>query len=422
MSWRPGAYARDGLRIFGWLVLRAAAQAITVLLLARWLGASQYGAFVAAVAVASFFTPLASMGMAAVILGDGARTPQEIDVLLRKAVRLWLRASLAVTPIAVVAIYASLPPAAPLAALAALALAEVAAVSLVELLARVAQAKQRAGYYGAILAGLPWSRLAVLLVLAAWVEPSLDAWVLAYAVASLLYAAVIAAVILPRACPTDLTQPQYMRNPATVGRCGYKSLSAANLAREGTPFVAGALASRLQAEFNKPVLAQLGYAQVGAFGVAQRVIDLATLPLAALQEALWPRVFATPHPYARLWRTGAILLLLALTAGGGLVMAAPLLPWLLGPEYAPAAEILALLAFLPAVQWLRNLGNAYLMLRGQSQKLSLVYATSAAAGVLLALLLVPPHGVDGAVWAMYGGEGMAIITQGILSWIPGRKA
>lgn len=84
--------------------------------------------------------------------------------------------------------YVSLPPTAPLWAVAALALAKIAAVSLVELFARAAQAKHGAGYYGAILAGLPWSRLAVLLVLAAWVEPSLDAWLLAYAAASLAYA------------------------------------------------------------------------------------------------------------------------------------------------------------------------------------------------------------------------------------------
>ncbi|MGC8808477.1 MAG: hypothetical protein ACP5QB_13265, partial [Thiomonas sp.] len=61
--WRPGAYARDGARIFGWLLLRAAAQAATVLLLARWLGAGGYGAFVAALAIASFFTPLAGLGL-----------------------------------------------------------------------------------------------------------------------------------------------------------------------------------------------------------------------------------------------------------------------------------------------------------------------------------------------------------------------
>lgn len=73
LRWRPGPYALDMLMIFGWLLLRAAAQAFTVLLLARWLGASHYGAFVAAVAVASFLTPLAGMGMTTIILRDGAR-------------------------------------------------------------------------------------------------------------------------------------------------------------------------------------------------------------------------------------------------------------------------------------------------------------------------------------------------------------
>lgn len=395
-SWRPGAYARDGLRVLGWLLLRAVAQAITVLLLARWLGAGDYGVFVAALAIASFFTPLAGLGLGGVLLIRGARTPAHLPLLQRRAATAWAVASVLVSPLALLAIATSLPAAQPLWALALLALAEVAAASWVELCARSAQAQHQAHRFGAIQAGLPLARLAALLAVLPWAAPTPAVWMVAYAAASLLYAVALAAVARrPRlAAPPDGTLP-----------------ATAALVREGLPFAGGAVAMRLQAEFNKPVLAHLSYAQAGAFAVAQRVIDIATLPLAALQEALWPRIYATAAPNARLVRTGALLLLLALAAGLALALAAPLLPALLGTGYAAAADALVLLALLPAVQLVRNLGNASLIANVSNAALYVVYAASAAAGVLLALLLVPRWGLNGAVGAMYGSEGVAILAQ-----------
>lgn len=399
--WRPGAYARDGVRIFAWLLLRAAAQAAAVLLLARWLGAQGYGAFVAAVAVASFFTPLAGFGFAAVVVRDGARHPQALPALLRRGLRVWWAAATVCSLLAVAALHASLPQAVPLAALLALAVAEVGAGSLVEILSRVEQARQRAARFGAMQAGLPLARLAGLLALAAsGISIAPAAWIGTYAASSLLYAALLAWALHRRAprANSDAAAP-----------------TAPQLLREGAPFAAGALAFRLQAEFNKPVLAHLGYAQAGAFGVAQRIVDLASLPLAALQEALWPRVFASADPRARLRRTGAALLVLAMSAGLLLAAAAPLLPRLLGPDYALAAASLRWLALLPALQVLRNLGNAWMMASGHSQRLLFVYAAAAATGVLLALLLVPAFGMVGAVWGLYGSELAALVAQMLLS-------
>lgn len=398
--WRPGAYARDGARIFGWLLLRAAAQAATVLLLARWLGATGYGAFVAALAIASFFTPLAGLGLGGVLLIRGARAPAQLGALQRRATAAWLVASIGVVPLALLALATSLPDAQPLWALALLASAEVAAASWVELQARCAQARHQAHRFGAIQAGLPLARLAALLVVLPWLPPSPAVWMAAYAAASTVYAAALA---YSAARPTmDAARTEPLPTNAT-------------LVREGLPFAGGAVAMRLQAEFNKPVLAHLSYAQAGAFAVAQRVIDLAALPLAALQEALWPRVYATAAPNARLVRTGALLLLLALAAGLALALAAPLLPALLGVGYAAAADALALLSLLPAVQLVRNLGNAWLIANVSNAALYGVYAASAAAGVLLALLLVPRWGLDGAVGAMYGSEGVGMGVIGLLA-------
>jgi len=393
LRWRPGAYARDGTLIFMWLLLRAAMQAVTVLLLARWLGAEGYGVFVAALAVASFFTPLAGMGMAAILLRDGARQPERIDALLRQALRWWMRAVALSIVIGVLAVQWGLPSELPWAPLIALAAGEIAAGSLVEILSRMAQARHRAARFGAIQAGLPGVRMLALLVLAMVVTPTPTLWMLVYGASSLGYAAVLLWI------ETRSIQPM---PPARIA------------AREGLPFVTGALSYRLQAEFNKPVLAHLGYAQAGAFGIAQRVVDLAALPLSALQEALWPRLFASSDPRERALRSGAALLLLALLAGAALVLAAPLLPWLLGADYDTAAKTLVWLAFLPALQVARNVGNAWLMACGRASILNSVYITASATGVLLTVVLVPRFGLEGAAVAAYAAEATALLAQWLL--------
>lgn len=405
LRWRPGGLARDGARIFLGLGLRAAAQAALVLLLARWLGAAGYGAFVAALAVASFFTPVAGMGTAAVIVRDGSADRAHLFALRRQALRLWAITSVIGVGLAAVAMHWSLPAAVSPGALVALAVGEVAVGSLVELLARFEQAQHRALRFGLLMAGLPLARLLALAVLLLLATPLPAAWMTAYGVSSVLYAAALATVQ-----STSLRPATRQPTPPLV-----------HLVREGAPFAAGALAARLQTEFNKPVLAHLSYADAGGFSVAQRLVDLVTLPLAALQEALWPRVFAADDPRSRIRRSGAALLGAALLGAVVLLVLAPLLPRVLGADYAPAAHALAALALLPALQLARNLGNAWMMSHGKSHALLAVYLVVAAVGVLLTLLWVPRYGLIGAVWAVYASEAAGVLSQASLGWLAGRR-
>jgi O-antigen/teichoic acid export membrane protein len=303
--------------------------------------------------------------------------------------------------VATAALVWSLPSPQPLWALAALAVAEVAAASWVELVARSKQARHQAHAFGAIQAGLPLARLAALACSLPWLPASPAAWMLIYSAISLLYAAALSGGFGTSMRRTAMTDSADEPTGALV--------------KEGAPFLVGAVSFRLQAEFNKPVLAHVGYAQAGALGIAQRVVDLATLPLTALQEALWPRVFGSERPGSRLWQTGAILVALALLSGAALALAAPVLPWLFGPDFDAASQALIWLALLPAVQLTRNLGNAWLIARGKSHYLTEVYVASALAGVLLALMLVPRWGLSGAVWGMYGSEVAALVMQMIMS-------
>jgi O-antigen/teichoic acid export membrane protein len=397
VHWRPGAYLHASAGLFVWLLLRAAGQAVLVIALARLLGAAGYGHFITVLAVATFFTPLAGLGLQGVLLRAGARNPQGIPQQLRAALRLWWPSTALFGAIGVVVALLALPRGAQTSAVVALVLAEVGSSSLVELLARVHQALHRTHRYGAMLTGLVLARLAALVVYALLARPNLSGWMWAYAASSLAYMTWL------------LAHAQREFQPART-----PSVPAWPLMREGLPFALGALSLRLQAEFNKPVLAQLGFAVAGNFNASQRAVDIAGLPLLAMQEALWARLYASADPKRRMLITSAILVLLALCGGVVLFLLAPLLPLLLGPGFESTVHLLQWLAWLPAVQVMRNFINFQALATYRTHLLTIAYFTAGIASVIFNLFLISRYGPAGAVSAAYLTEFTGIITLAAL--------
>jgi O-antigen/teichoic acid export membrane protein len=390
-QWRPGGYLRASGGLLGWLLVRAFAQAALLLLLARLLGADGYGLFVAVLAIAGFFAPLAGLGLSGLLLRDGAQSPGDLPPRLGMALALLWPAVLAFTLIAVPVIAWTLPTSIPLTALVLFSFSEIVAASFVEIAARVEQSQHRVSTFGWLFAGLPMARLVGLLVYAMLLQPAPVGWMWVYASTSLLYTAAVAGRLWRN------YQPHWPDKRDWA------------LAREGFPFTVGALSFRAQAEFNKPLLAQASYGQVGNFSVAQRMLDLASLPLQALQEALWPRFYAGTHSRGQIWLITGSLVLLALLGGALLVLAAPLLPRLLGAGFEATANLLASLALLPALQLVRNFLNAVVIANQRRFALMLVYTSGGIAGVLLNLGLVPALGLQGAVWAAYLTEAFMVV-------------
>ena len=169
----------------------------------------------------------------------------------------------------------------------------------------------------------------------------------------------------------------------------------------GLPFSLAAFATKLQAEYNKPILAQSAFDLAGSYNVAQRAVDIASLPLLALQEALLPRLYSQANPMRQLRRTGLALLLLALLLGAIVWLAAPLLPLMLGPSFSDTVAVLRMLAWLPALQTLRYLINSYVIHRAWAHLIGWTYGLSAIVGVASVTALVPHHGMQGAVISAY---------------------
>lgn len=390
--WRPGALMRHGSTLLVWMALRAALQTGVVLLLARQLGAQPYGQFVAVIAVASLFVPFVGLGLSNMVLRNGARDPAHEDIYFARAVRWWVRTLLPCAAIAMIAAVVLLPNELPLIATCAATAAELLAASLTDLRARHRQAQQKTNVYGAINAGLPGIRLLALgLLFGVATEVDIAAVLWVYTGSSLCYA-----IALWIAIPAEAGNPN---TPAAEHMT----------ATSGLPFSLAAFAMKLQGEFNKPILAQTGFGLAGGYNVAQRAVDMASLPLLALQEVLWPRLYAQAEPIRQLRRTGLVLLVLALIVGCMLWVAAPLLSYVLGPGYGDAIAALRLLVWLPVLQIGRALLNFHVIHHGRMALIGRACVIGAMVSVLGVLALVPTFGMTGAVAASYAAETTMII-------------
>jgi O-antigen/teichoic acid export membrane protein len=398
LGWRPGRLARNSSSLLAWMLLRAAAQAATILLLARTLGASAYGQFVTVVAVASFLSPFIGLGLSNMVLRNGAKDPAHMPVYLRRAARWWL---LTLVPgivvgnlIAVLLLPAGLPHLAVFAAIGA----DLAATSLTELRARHRQAEHRINAYGVINAALPLVRLVALGVLFAVAgSASTEAVLWVYAVSGLGFVLLLCIPMQWSGSDDEAPEPMSVIS--------------------GLPFSMATFAMRLQSEFNKPVLAHLGFDLAGAYNVAQRTNDIVGMPLSALQESLWPRLYAHSDPMRQLRRTGSLLLLLATACGVFIWLAAPFLPFILGSDFGKAATVMRSLAWLPLLQSFRSLANFHAIYHGRMKLIGWAYAIGALISVIAVAILVPRFGMSGAALSAYLTEAGIVATLTLLTLV-----
>lgn len=392
LSRLPKGYLGASSKLTCWLLIRAGSQAILTIIIAKTLGANDYGKFVTVIALSSFFTPLAGFGLHGVALFRGARAPGDLPGLIGNCLTLWAGSTFLFSLIAIAVALRVLAGPADELAIAWLIFAEIVSTSLAELVARTEQSQHNIAGFGAILSSLALARLLVALPFLRSHSLVYSDWITAYTGANLIYSAAILVWLF-----------HYRR----IGKPAHIEWQ---LLREGLPFGIGATAIRIQTEFNKPVLTRIDPSLAGNFNVAQRAIDFVSLPLMALQETLWPRFYANADPLKQMRLFLAGILFIAIVMGIGLNLAAPLLPMLLGSDYEGSVSMVMWLAWLPCVTLLRNFASAMAVTRGYQARLTGVYLVSAPLGILLNLWLIPEYAVPGAIVSAYLAEALTFLT------------
>jgi O-antigen/teichoic acid export membrane protein len=376
------------LQTGAWPWLRTSMQAATMVLLVFMLGPHDFGRYATALAIASIIAPLVVGGPSFVYL-DSHRafgcTREQVATVWTRSLLVFGLALAALVAVAMVVLADDRLDWAPW---FGIGLAEIALAGFIEIAARQDQAAARFNAMG-LWQTIPHALrlLAVIAILALGITVTLSQWVLL--MVALSAAVSIAAVRYtvrkdnPRALETLV---RFLRTVLRYGEVG--------------------VANRVIADADKPLLARMvAPAAAGSLTIAQRLIDVVSLPLQVSVSNALPRlVDASPGERADAWRRElARPIAYALFAGVALFALAP---WLraLGPEFAMAAGAMAWLCWLPIVGFARGmLGNAAL-LAGRGDVLERAMWSGAIARVVSAIFAIGFFGWQGAVASLFLGE------------------
>lgn len=408
-KWRPGKLARDTVVMSIGTGLRAVAQIIVFLIIARILGVEGYGALVAVLSVAGALSGLCGLGAHILLVRDVARDPGSFP-------RSWGLALAALglgTPIVFliyfVISWTVLPPSIPFTVVLLLGASELILWPLANLAVFAYQGHERMGRAShMMLAPVVFrlgSALAILLIVRWSLVNPLVAWTVLYGIAGFL------AVLYAHRCVLrDIGKPMF---PTRRELLSY--------VRESMSFSFSAVAERLYIDADKVMLARLAsLGSAGAYSAGYRFVDLAFLPLYALLNVAAPRFFRAGQNSTRHVLNYALSISLAPMAyafaiGIILYLSASLLPELLGNDYTDAVGVVQWLAWLPIITLPRLFLHYALATSGHQKTGALCVIMGAVVNIALNAVWIPIWGWRGAAAATYVAEvSMGLVMFGVV--------
>lgn len=405
ISWRPGQLARNTVHAGGWNAVRIGLQAVGLVVMARVLGAEGYGALAGTVALYVTFAQFVGMGSGITLVRQLSRAGQ-LHAQLRATQWAYLATGALLFaiawPLSAWWLGATLSPS----TLGLLAAGELVVAPALLPLALRYQAEERMFLSGALLTLAPVARFGA--VASAWFLDVHD--VAQFAVLYLGWLVATVGVTLLLAWPRS--KAQTMPPPSLVATL-----------REGMPYVVSGAATTAGSELDKTLLLRSwGEAVAGQYAAAFRVMQAATLPVNSLILAAAPRLFRRGHQATRGMSGTLFAATLAYAGVAALFLAlfAPLVPVILGTQFAASEALLRGLCFIVVTNCTRQLVTAHLTTLDMQRQRNLIELAGLAASLGLLLMLIPTLGVWGAIIAAGVADSVVIVLG--FSTLAGGKA
>jgi O-antigen/teichoic acid export membrane protein len=196
----------------------------------------------------------------------------------------------------------------------------------------------------------------------------------------------------------------FQQGIALWGRPQIDSAALVSDVREGSLFSISTSAQTIYNDIDKTMLARLStLSATGAYGAAYRIIDTSLTPIRSLVSAAYPQFFRlgadgieATYGYAK--RLIGKALVFGVADFFCLVLLAPLVPFILGPKYVdvvPALRLLALIPVMRCAHWF--LADALSGANAQGVRTA-VQAGVAILNIGLNLLILPRWSWRGAAW------------------------
>jgi O-antigen/teichoic acid export membrane protein len=395
-----GAFRKNVLGLLAGQASRLALQAAYFVVLARMLGASGYGAFASALALAALAGPFSSLGTNTLMLKNVSRRHEAAQIEWKRAFFYTAVGGVLFAGALTGLAHLIAPPELSRVALFQIAAAELVGLKLVELTGSVWQGLGRSRPLILLPTIVNLLRLAAALtVFLSLGLASLDMWATLYLLVTLPVGVIVAV--------------------HTTLKLGYAK-SGLRLqgpeVREGLLYAFAMSSQNVYNDIDKAMLARMSsVSAAGIYSAAYRIIDMAYAPIRSVAAAAYPLYFREGEgglaSALRLTRKIAPAVIgLGFTAAAAAALSAPLAPLLLGSDYGDAVEIIRLLAPLVLLRGLTFLAADTLTGCGRQGFRTVAQIGVAVLNVSVNLMLIPVAGVLGAVVS-------TVLCEGILAAI-----
>ena len=402
-----------------WMLLaqgiRVIMQAVYFVIIARSLGVNQYGVFVGAASLVSIVFPFSALGSGDLLVKNVSRDPSLFRVYWGNTLLATFISGLVLVALLSLVAPFILPKTIPLALVVVIAIGDLvffrAATSACQAFQAVLQLDKTAMIN--ILPNFLRAAGAILFV-NFFNSSNVLEWAYIYATASAI-GAVIAVLMVSYHLGTPRFSLSRMRSEVAEGSYFSISLSAQSIYND----------------IDKTMLARLSTLEaIGIYAAAYRVIDVAFVPVRSLLAATYAKFFQ----YGMTGISGALTLsrrmlpaasIFGLLAALGLFLGAPVVPLLLGDDYADSVDAIRWLAPIPLIKSVQYFGADTLTGAGFQKLRSAAQVSIAIFNVLINIWLIQTFSWRGAAWASLLSDGLLMIILWVIvisiAWRDQRK-
>jgi len=379
---------------------RLVVQAVYFFLMARGLGPGQYGAFAAVAAAVAIAYPFVGNGSGNLMVKNVARDRRLLPECLGNALSMTLISGLLLSVLVVPVCLVVLPPAIPLSVILLVVASDLLVYRFVDVACLAFQSVERLGWTANLNVFASLMRLAGIAVVVLVHRPTVVVWSVAYLATSAVCALVAMHCVLAR-----LARPTF----SGLGRIRGEL-------REGFWFSTSLSAQTIYNDVDKTMLARLATLDAaGIYAAAYRLIDVAFLPIRAVLAAAYPGFFRHGEDgiggsfrFARRLLPKPVMYSAAVAVG--MTLAAPLVPRVLGAEYARTTEALRWLSLLPLLKTLHYFAADALTGAGHQALRTLMQVMVAGFNVLVNLWIIPAYSWRGAAWSSLASDGLLAVA------------
>lgn len=309
------------------------------LIIARELGPTGYGTFLACTALAAVMAPFSPLGTGQVLVKYTSRNKALMPIYLGNA--LLVTSAMGLMLIATICLvrHVLLPPAVSIVMVLTVGTADLIFAQATYVFAQALLASGHAKQSSSLMVVSACTRFSAAVLLVVTGAPTLHRWVLFYLVASITSSA-YGILVMTICCSAPRFTLDMLRSTVS----------------EGAHFSTSLAAQTIYNDIDKTMLARLSSVQGAAiYAVAYRFIEVAMLPMRSLQSAAYPEFFrhgiggmTQSFRFARRILRRSVLY--GIAASVGLFVCARFVPLVMGSAYAESTVALKWLCLLPLIQ------------------------------------------------------------------------